>query len=406
MRDDYSEDSLAALLEQLSRGSDADEAGSAGKPSEAGADTGAETKILPSVGADNSVREMSSGEGASRLPVTAVTDEEDDGIFMNWPEPDTGGEDTDGPEGTDGGSTKPDGGEDEDYAFRRAAASDYNESVGRKPKKPKKTKREEENEEALSAVKYYRHTQKVKDMLLRRVLPLILILSFSAGFFLYFFRLRHLTFDDLEGYDTADVFRASGIRKNMFIFSVKESDIRRRLAMDFPYIEDIDVELTLPDTVHLIFTEDRALFYTKIYDEYFVISQSMRVLSRCTDEKEIPEGLKCITLPAVSYAVVGYGLTFFDSSYVEFLSAFLEKIETFSYYSHVDSLDLSNRSYLSLTYEERLTVDIGSSEDIDTKLLFVKAILEALDGEDRGTITLIDNKKATFSPAQLTASGS
>lgn len=363
---------------------------------------------------DDDVREYQSGEGGARLPAVTVTedDEDDDGIFMSWPEPDKSdtssseddGEQDDSDEENEDDPDSDDEEENEDgdtFIFRRAAESDREESGGKKKRKKKKRDAQADNEAVLSSMKYYKHTKKVKELLLRRVLPLVLIVCFAAAFVLYFFRLQHLTLDNLEGYEAEDIFRATGIKRNMFIFSVNSFDLRRKLAMDFPYIQDVDVELDLPDTVHLIFTEDCALFYTKIYDEYFVISQSMRVLGRYTDEADIPKDLKCISLPAVSYAVVGYDLQFFDTSYLDFLSEFLDKIGDYSFYPHIDALDLSNRSYLSMSYEDRLTIDLGSSEDIDTKLLFVKSIIESLRAEDEGTITLIDNKKATFSPVSI-----
>ncbi len=286
----------------------------------------------------------------------------------------------------------------EDYLYRAAAESDREESYGR----PHKKKDEADNEGTLSSIKYYKHTQRVRDLLLRRILPCVLVVAFMIGFVLYFFRLQHLTFDNLTGYPAEDVFDAIGLKKNMFVFRIREGDIERRLRSHFPYIEDVEVELELPDTAHLVFTEDCALFYTQIYDEYFVISESMRVLSRFDRKEDLPKGLRGITLPAVSYAVVGHTLTFYDASYIDFLREFLSVMENSDVYAKVGTMDLSNRFYLRIDYDDRLEIDLGGAEDLDTKLLFVKSIVAELDEDDRGNVTLIDNKKATFSPAPLT----
>ena len=224
---------------------------------------------------DDDVREYQSSANGARLPVTTVTDEdeEDDGIFMSWPEPeksDASPEDEDGeqddPDGENEDGPDPDDGEEDadgdTFIFRRAAESDREESGGKKKRKKKKRDAKADNEAVLHSMKYYKHTKKVKELLLRRILPLVLIVCFAAAFVLYFFRLQHLTLDNLEGYAAEDIFRATGIRRNMFIFTVNSFDLRKKLAMDFPYIQDVDVELDLPDTVHLIFTEDCALFYT------------------------------------------------------------------------------------------------------------------------------------------------
>ena len=280
------------------------------------------------------------------------------------------------------------------FAFRQAEASDREESEEHR-RKPKK--KEEDNEATLSSMKYYRYTEKLRGVMLRRVLPLALVLLFGVGFLLYFFRLQHLTFDNLTGYAAEDVYRASGLKKNMFLFSVNGGDIKRRLRMKFPYIEEIEVERELPDTVHLIFTEDNARFYTMMYDEYFVISRSLRVLARCDSEDELPPGLRMMKLPAVSYAVVGHELEFFDISYADFLAEIMETFEDAAVYAKIHELDLSNRYDLSFRYDDRFTFDIGTSENLDTKLLYVKSLVESLDEDDSGTFTLIGNKMATYS---------
>ena len=375
---------------------------------------------------------------SSNLPMAPASEDTDDGIFINWPGFDMGDDeaspayDDDGDADTDltdddlidndlidnddnepKPSKKPkkpkkdkkkksaaltdeeDDDSGEDYAFRHAAESDQRESRGKR--KPQKED-ESDNETTLSSIKYYKHTAKLKEIFLRRLLPTVLVLVFVVGFVLYFFRLQHLTFDNLRGYPAEDVFRAINVRKNQFIFTVNDIDIERRLRARFPYIQDVEVELTLPDTAHLIFTEDSARFYTKIYDEYFVISESMRVLARYSSEDELDKGLRRITLPSVSYAVVGHSLRFFDMSYLTFLSSFLDVIEQSEVYRGVASMDLSNRFDIILNYEDRLQVELGDDMNLETRLLFVQSTIEELEQDQRGTLHIIDNKQAIFSP--------
>ena len=377
--------------------------------------------------------EISEDGAQSNLPMAPVGDaEDDDGIFIHWPgfdpdedplpplgdEPDEEDiEDADPFEDNEpkpkkkkkrekkpsekkkkrSKAEKPAENEDDDaaYAFRRAADSDIEESRG---KRRAKEKDESDNESTLSAIKYYKHTAKLKEIFLRRLLPTVLVLVFVVGFVLYFFRLQNLTFVNLRGYDAEDIFRAIHVRKNQFIFTISDTDIEKRLRSRFPYIEDVEVELTLPDTASLIFTEDSARFYTKIYDEYFVISQSMRVLARYSSEDELDDGLRQITLPAVSYAVVGHDLRFFDVSYLSFLGAFLDAVEQADIYRSIASMDLSNRFDIVLNYEDRITVELGDDENLETRLLFVKSTVDALEDDQRGTLHIIDNKQAVFSP--------
>ncbi|MBQ8578975.1 MAG: FtsQ-type POTRA domain-containing protein [Clostridia bacterium] len=269
------------------------------------------------------------------------------------------------------------------------------ESSGKKPKKPKHN--EADNEATLASIKYYKYTRKLKQLVVHRFLPLAMAFVLIVGFVLYFFRLQHLNFVNLTGYAAEDVFAATGIKKNAFVFSVSSSDIEKRLRTKFPYIQSVSVELDLPDTVSLVFEEDCALFYTQIYDEYFVVSESMRVLARYDTTDELDAGLRAVTLPAVSYAVVGHSLQFFDSSYLTFLKEFLAVLEISDIYDRITSMDLSNRFDILVTYEDRLDIYLGDDEYLESNLSFAKSIIEGLKDNDAGDITIIDNKTASFS---------
>lgn len=367
---------------------------------------------------------------ASHLPMAPAVDplDEDDGIFMSWPGEDADNDASAEEDGTpmpdddpfdDGDDTddvpkqkpkkekknkkrtsapSPDEAEDAEaqYSFRRAAKSDEEESSGKR-KKEKKQKAESDNEATLSSLKYYKYTRKLKHLMVHRVVPIALALVLIVGFVLYFFRLQHLNFVNLSGYPAEAVFAATGIRKNDFVFSVSSSDIEKKLRTQFPYIQSVAVELSLPDTVSLVFEEDCAQFYTKIYDEYFVISESMRVLGRYDSVDDLEEGLRAVTLPAVSFAVVGHDLRFFDTSYLAFLRAFLLEMELSDIYANVTAMDLSDRFDIVVTYADRLRIYLGDDTYLASNLSFVKSIIDKLDDDDEGEINIIDNKTASFS---------
>jgi len=67
-------------------------------------------------------------------------------------------------------------------------------------------------------------------------------------------------------------------------------------------------------------------------------------------------------------------------------------------YRGVASMDLSNRFDIILNYEDRLQIELGDVENLETRLLFVHSTIEALESDERGTLHIIDNKQAIFSP--------
>ena len=51
-----------------------------------------------------------------------------------------------------------------------------------------------------------------------------------------------------------------------------------------------------------------------------------------------------------------------------------------------------------LLTELLLEIELGDIENLETRLLFVHSTIEALEPGDRGTLHIIDNKQAIFSP--------
>ena len=58
----------------------------------------------------------------------------------------------------------------------------------------------------------------------------------------------------------------------------------------------------------------------------------------------------------------------------------------------------NNRFEIVLNYEERLSIELGSDDNLETRLLFVKSTIDELKKDDRGIIHIIDNKQAIYSP--------
>ena len=67
-------------------------------------------------------------------------------------------------------------------------------------------------------------------------------------------------------------------------------------------------------------------------------------------------------------------------------------------YRSIASMDLSNRFDIILNFEERISVELGDDENLETRLLFVKSAIDELEDDQRGTLLIIDNKQAIFSP--------
>lgn len=214
----------------------------------------------------------------------------------------------------------------------------------------------------------------------------VLFLCFLC--FFVFLRVRSVTIENVSYYDPAEVIAASGLKKNIHMFSIDKKAISENIQEKFPYIRSVQISRIFPSRIKLTVVQDTPAYYSKIGPEYFVLSSNLRVLERHKDTSGIDTTLKELRAGKISYAVVGEIVKFADESYSDYILSALQLIEAADIFDKIESVDISDRFNIVLYYDNRFQIKVGSYTDLNTKLLFTKGILAQFTENDRGTISV------------------
>lgn len=206
---------------------------------------------------------------------------------------------------------------------------------------------------------------------------LILLLLSAALFFvcgLIFFRAKEVVIEGSTYYSGDEILAECGITDKDNLFFISEKELEDRLTLQFPYIERITLKRRLPTTVIIHVEEDSPAYFTEIGGEAFLLSQSLRVLDYASKTRDLTRDtsdLCQITLPTVTYAVVGRRLEFERASTYNYMIEFLSVLNSSDYAGKVGRINAASKFRISIYLcDNQYKVILGSAESAEEKLLF------------------------------------
>lgn len=240
------------------------------------------------------------------------------------------------------------------------------------------------------------------------VLALGAIVSINLLFKVTSFRVE--TFDRTTPADTGiytedEIIAALGIETNTSLFGFSTTEKTAQLQTQFPYLDDVEVNIQLPGTVIIKVTPATERFACMYSGGWVVLSDSLKILRSDISQ---PAGLTVLScsLPAdfaptpgmfvepVSYNSLLEGETetaeTAHQDATEILMELLDELEAEALSDGVTVLNISDLSDISFTYQDRIQVLLGNSNRMDYKVrLAAVAILDpekGLAASDKGTL--------------------
>lgn len=240
------------------------------------------------------------------------------------------------------------------------------------------------------------------------VLALGAIVSINLLFKVTSFRVE--TFDRTTPADTGiytedEIIAALGIETNTSLFGFSTTEKTAQLQTQFPYLDNVEVNIQLPGTVIIKVTPATERFACMYSGGWVVLSDSLKILRSDISQ---PAGLTVLScsLPAdfaptpgmfvepVSYNSLLEGETetaeTAHQDATEILMELLDELEAEALSDGVTVLNISDLSDISFTYQDRIQVLLGNSNRMDYKVrLAAVAILDpekGLAASDKGTL--------------------
>ncbi|MEA5050346.1 MAG: FtsQ-type POTRA domain-containing protein [Oscillospiraceae bacterium] len=199
---------------------------------------------------------------------------------------------------------------------------------------------------------------------------------------------------DVTSYTPQQIVDASGIRvgKNLFLFSAPAAE--KRICEQLPYIESAQIHRRLSGQVVVECTESTRLLVVPCTSGCLVINSQLKIVAQ---EQENTAGRTEVYGLTPRSPRTGAALDVTDEEGTEYLAYVVDAIMGRDMLSHITAVNVSDKLNLSIVYEDRLYVMLGTASNIDYKFkMLARVVGSELSASDTGYIDLSDSGKATY----------
>lgn len=189
----------------------------------------------------------------------------------------------------------------------------------------------------------------------------------------------------------------SGIAPGQNILKVNAKDVASALSRN-PYIKLEDIERQFPDTVILHVFERKQRAVVDYLGAYICIDELGTILK--TDASPDLKAFPKITGLDISGVQAGEVLECRDETQTMALCSLLEFLVAKKRISSVASVDMGDTGNIKLRLRSGYDVMLGKAEDLETKFLWVDAMLPELAQRslESGTLDVTGTKSASYTP--------
>lgn len=195
-----------------------------------------------------------------------------------------------------------------------------------------------------------------------------------------FFGLKNVEIKGNVRYTEEQILEACGFSASDNLFGIDLKKVEKDIIKKYPYISNVSFKRVLPSTLVIKITEDAPSYCAEIYGDYFLLSSDLRIISKhdiYEDIEMMDMPVIYLKLPQVERAVQGERVVFDKESNYDHIIEFLALLRKHEVYNRTDCIDASDRYHLVLyTDGSRYKIDIGTSDNLDTKIKFVKKVIE------------------------------
>ena len=238
----------------------------------------------------------------------------------------------------------------------------------------------------------------------RRMMAILLVAAVAAG---VFFSLSAFFYIDaievkgnLEIYTKQEIVAASGIKKNANLFRVSLSRAENRVLSALPYVADVTVRRMLPNKIVITVSEADNALLLPLKNGALVLSQNLTVI-RSADTYQG----KALSIYGIEPKSSKDGAALADAQQperVENLRDILQQLQEQKLLSCTTAVFVGDKLNLALVIEDRLFVMLGTSGNLERKILMLaEMVFNQLGADEVGCLDLSVTGKATFSPQPL-----
>lgn len=246
--------------------------------------------------------------------------------------------------------------------------------------------------------KYNRKRRQGRWAFLYKLLILVVICGAIGVALALFFKVETIEVAGNSRYTAAQILEASTIRSGDNMFLLNKYRAAERISSALPYVESVQMERRLPNTLVISVTECIAPAAIRQDGAVWLLSAGGKLVD--SQDASAWERYTQLTGVTMVEPQVGQPLRVPEeeahnrTQMLALLECLLEK----DMLSDTQSIDLTDDAVVALRYMDRFDVTFRRDADFSYKLDYLRAVVSRLEGNEKGSIDMTQDEKASFIP--------
>lgn len=224
---------------------------------------------------------------------------------------------------------------------------------------------------------------------------IILIIAAAIALSLtVFFKIQSINVTGDDIYNAETIVAASGLNVGENMFKSSKKDISNKLETSLPYIESVHVKRSPTGNVTLAITAAKAELAIDCGEGYILLNKNGKVLE--DGVVSINEDVATVTASTIVTATPGDIIVFENEQDTQTLKDIKSIIDS-KQIEKITDINITQNSSVVLTYDMRITLEVGMVSTLEQKMDFVKATLDKLNSDEpnfEGSIDFTVENKA------------
>ena len=231
---------------------------------------------------------------------------------------------------------------------------------------------------------------------LYKLLTLVVVCAAAVLALTLFFKVESVEVTGNSRYSAQEIQDACGVQLGDNLYLLSKPDMVQRLHQQLPYIDEVRITRSLPNTLCVQVTEFTTVYAVEQEGTVWLLTSGGKIVETAAERGDTPLIDGCELLAPSLGGDVSFALELQNRQ--ESLFALLTALESAELTGDVRTIHLGDPTVLSMDYTERFTVEMPYGADYPRLLRYLTLVIEELETNLTGVIDLTRDGEPHFRP--------
>lgn len=231
---------------------------------------------------------------------------------------------------------------------------------------------------------------------LYKLLTLVVVCAAAVLALTLFFKVESVEVTGNSRYSAQEIQDACGVQLGDNLYLLSKPDMVQRLHQRLPYIDEVRITRSLPNTLRVQVTEFTTVYAVEQEGTVWLLTSGGKIVETAAERGDVPLIDGCELLAPSLGGDVSFALELQNRQ--ESLFALLTALESAELTEGVRAIHLGDPTVLTMDYTERFSVEMPYSADYPRLLRYLTLVIEELETNLTGVIDLTRDGEPHFRP--------